>query len=145
LQSHQQWRNVSLPPHPFQHVLSPEVFILVTLIGVRWNIRIVLTCISLIPKDFEHFFGCLSAIQNSSAVNSWLSSIPHFLIGLFICLFVFVINFLSSLYILDISPLSDGGLVNIFSPICKLPICLIDYVLCLTEAFQFHEIPFINS
>jgi hypothetical protein len=55
-----------------------------------------------------------------------------------------MINFFSSLYILGISPLSDVELVNIFFPICRLLICLIDYVLCLTEAFQFHEVPLIN-
>jgi hypothetical protein len=27
LQSHQQWRDVPLSPHPLQHVLSPEVLI----------------------------------------------------------------------------------------------------------------------
>ena len=83
LQSHQQWRSVPLSPHPLQHVLSPEVLILAILIGVRWNLRVVLICISLITKDFEHFFRCFSAIRDSSIVNSWFSSIPHFLIGLF--------------------------------------------------------------
>jgi hypothetical protein len=61
---------------------------------------------------------------------------PHFLIGLFVFL---VINFLSFLYILDISPLSDVGLEKNFFPIYKLLVCLIDYVLCFTETFQFHE------
>jgi hypothetical protein len=46
-----------------------------------------------------------------------------------------VINFLSSLYILDISPLLDMGLVKFFFFPNLLPICLVDYVLCLTEAF----------
>jgi hypothetical protein len=36
-------------PHPCQHVLSPEVLSLTILIGVRWNPRIILICISLIP------------------------------------------------------------------------------------------------
>jgi hypothetical protein len=75
-------------------------------------------------------------------VNFWFSSIPHFLIGLFGFL---VINFLSSLYILDISSLLNVGLVKIFWPICRLQICLIDHVLCFTEAFEFHEVPFVNS
>lgn len=48
------------------------------------------------------------------------------------------------IYILDISPLLDVGLVKIFSLICKLPICPIDSVFCLIKAFQFHEVPFIN-
>jgi hypothetical protein len=84
LQPHQQWRTVPLSPHPCQHVFSPEVLILVILIGVWWNLKVVLICISLITKDFEHFFRwCFSAIRDSSVVNSWFSSIPHFLIGLF--------------------------------------------------------------
>lgn len=53
LQSHQQRRSVSLPSHPHQHVLSPEVLILAILIGVRWNLRVVLIFISLITKDLE--------------------------------------------------------------------------------------------
>jgi hypothetical protein len=62
LQSPQQWRSVPLSPHPLQHVLSPVVLILAILTGIRWNLRVVLTCISLIAKDFEHFFRCFSAI-----------------------------------------------------------------------------------
>ena len=45
-------------------------------------------------------------------------------------------SFLSSLYILEISPLSDVGLVKIYS----LP--LVDCVLCLTEASQFQDFHF---
>jgi hypothetical protein len=101
-----------------------------------------LICISQITKDFEHFFKCFSATQDSSVVNSLFSYMPHFLIGLF---GFSEVSSLSSLYILDIMLLSDVGLMKIFFPICKLLICLIDYILCLTEAFQFHEVPFINS
>jgi hypothetical protein len=67
-----------------------------------------LICISLMTKDFEYFFKCFSA----SVVNSLFSSIPYFLIGLFGFL---VVSFLSTLYILDISPLSDMWLVKTFS------------------------------
>jgi hypothetical protein len=34
-QSHQQWRSVSLSPHPHQHLLSPEILILAIMTGVR--------------------------------------------------------------------------------------------------------------
>jgi hypothetical protein len=62
LQSHQQWRSVPLFPHPCQLLLSPEFLILAILIGVRWNLRAVLICISLMTEDAEHFFRCFSAI-----------------------------------------------------------------------------------
>jgi len=78
LQSHQQWRSVPCFPHPHQHLLSPEFLILAILTGVRWNLRVVLICISLMTKDVEHFFRCFSVIQQSSAVYSLFSSEPHF-------------------------------------------------------------------
>jgi hypothetical protein len=42
------------------HYLSLDVvvlfcFILDILVGIRWNLRVVVTCIYLITKDFEHF------------------------------------------------------------------------------------------
>jgi hypothetical protein len=57
LQSFEQWRNVSLSPHPLQHLLSPDFLILAILTGVKWNLRVVLICISLMTKDDEHFLG----------------------------------------------------------------------------------------
>ena len=69
-------------------------------------------CIFLIAKDAEHFLKCLSAFLISSIENSLFSYVPHFLIGLF---GVLVTSFFSSVYTLEISPLSDVGLVNIFS------------------------------
>jgi hypothetical protein len=43
LQSHHQWGSVVLSPHPCQH----EFLILAILIGIRWNLRVILICISL--------------------------------------------------------------------------------------------------
>ena len=111
LQSHQQWRSVHLSPHPCQHLLSPKFLILATLTGVRWNLRVILICISLMIKDAGHFFRCFSAIRYSSGENSLFSSEPIFK-GLFDFL---ESTFLNSLYMLDISPLSDLGLVKTLS------------------------------
>jgi hypothetical protein len=62
LQSHQQWRSVPLSPHPCQDLLSPEFLILALLTCVRWNLRVVLICVSLMTKDVEYFFRCCSAL-----------------------------------------------------------------------------------
>jgi hypothetical protein len=96
LQSHEQWRSVPLSPHPRQHLMSHEFFILAILTGVRWNLRVVLICISLMIKDAKLFFRCFSAILYSSDENSLFSSEPHFLMGLFVFL---ESTFLSCLHI----------------------------------------------
>ena len=111
LQSQQQWRSVPFSPHPLEHLLSPELFILVILTCVRWNLRVVLICISLIT-NVEHFFGCFRAILVLSVENSLFSSIPHFnrviwLSGGYLLEFF--------VYTLDINPLSDVGFLKIFS------------------------------
>jgi hypothetical protein len=80
LQSHQQWRSVPLPPHHHQHLLSSEFLLLAILTGVRWNLRVVLICISLMIKDVEQFFRCFSVIWYSLVANSLFISVPHFLI-----------------------------------------------------------------
>jgi hypothetical protein len=46
-------------------------------------------------------------------------------------------SFLSSLYILEISPLSDLRLVKILFPICWWPFCLIDSVFFLQKLCNF--------
>ena len=66
--------------------------------------------------------------------NSLFSSVPYFLIGLIREL---VFSFLSSLYILEIRPLSDEGLVKIFSQSVGSLFFLNDSVFCFTEASQF--------
>jgi hypothetical protein len=78
LQSHQKWRSAPPSSHHCQHLLSPEFLILAILTGVRWNLRVVLICISLMIKDSEHFFRYFSAIWYFSGENSLFRSEPHF-------------------------------------------------------------------
>jgi hypothetical protein len=78
LKSHEQWRCVLLSPHFHHYLLSPECSILAILTGVRWNLRVLLICISLMTNDVEHFFRCFLAIQYSSVENSLFSSVPIF-------------------------------------------------------------------
>jgi hypothetical protein len=56
LKSHQLQMSVLLSPHSQQHLLSPEFLILAILIGGRWNLGVIVICIPLITKDFEHSY-----------------------------------------------------------------------------------------
>ena len=106
LHSHQQCRSVPFAPHPLQHKLSSLFLILAILTGIRWNLRVVLICISLMAKDFEYFLKCLSGILYASVESSLFRSTPIFFFRLFVLLMT---NFFRSLYILKISPFPMWG------------------------------------
>ena len=132
---------VPLSPNPCQHLLSLEILILAILTGVRWNLRVVLICFFLMIKDVEHFLGASQPFGIPQLRILCLAMCHIFKMWLFDFSGV---QLLSSLYILNISPLSDLGLVKILAQ-SVVTICLIDSVLCLTEALQFHEVPFVDS
>ena len=53
--SHQKWRNVPLVPQLCHHELSFILLNLAILIGVKWNLSVILICISLVDKDVKDF------------------------------------------------------------------------------------------
>jgi hypothetical protein len=70
---------------------------------VRWNLSLVLICISFMCRDGELVFMWFLAIWISSFEKVLFSSIAHFFIS---SLILGEFSFLDSLYILVISPLT---------------------------------------
>ena len=87
-------------------------------------------------KDVEHLLKCLSAILDSSVESSLFRSVLHVFIGLGDLL---VSNFLSSLCILKIRPLSDVRLVKIFSYFVDCRFVLLTVSFALQKPFSFRR------
>jgi hypothetical protein len=73
---------------------------------MRWNLSVVLICISFMARDDEHFFSMCFFLA------IWISFFEKVLFNSVVCFFIGSLifgefSFLSSLYILVISLLSD--------------------------------------
>ncbi|KAF6099693.1 hypothetical protein HJG60_011459 [Phyllostomus discolor] len=111
------------------------------LTGVKWYLIVIFIRISLIASDIEHLFMCLWIFCMSFLKKCLFKSFAPFLIGLLLFLECSHVN---SLYILEIRPLPEVSLANVF-PYSWFSFYFNTVFFSHAEAFYFDEVPFVYS
>jgi hypothetical protein len=109
LPSHQQCMGDSpllpMPLHAHQHLMLFVFLVTAILTGVRWNLSVIFTCISFMPKGCWTFFMYLLDICTSFE-NCLFNSFDPLLIGLFVLL-VLIFGALQVFWILTLYPMNN--------------------------------------
>jgi hypothetical protein len=110
LHSHQQCLMVPFLLYPHQHLLL-FVVLMFNLTRMRWNLSVVLICISFMDRNAKHCLVCLLAIFISSENYVFICPFAKWIVFM-------LFSFLSSLCILDINLLPAKWLVKTSLPLC---------------------------
>jgi hypothetical protein len=90
---------VPFPLHPCQYLLLFVFLLVAILTEVRWNLSVVLICISFMARGGEHFFYVFFSHLDSSFEKVLFSSVAYYFIGsLLLFSFIFMYMHLASDY-----------------------------------------------